>query len=116
MSASAYKLNKLVAIVDKNGKQAQGMVRERFDLDPIAEKWAAFGWNVVEIDGHCMEDILRGLGCADDSDKPTAIISSTVKGKGLEIAENHPSGMHNAPLTKEQYDNALAALAGRDDA
>ena len=114
MSASAFKLNKLVAIVDKNGKQAQGTVNDRFDLHPIAEKWAAFGWNVIEIDGHCMEDILRGLYAADDSDTPTVIISSTVKGKGLEMAENHPVGMHNAPLTKEQYDNALAALARRE--
>ena len=111
MSASAYKLNNLIAIVDKNDKQAQGKVQERFDLHPIPEKWAAFGWNVVEIDGHDMEDILRGLYAADASDKPTAIISSTVKGKGLDIAENHPAGMHNAPLTKEQYDNALAAFA-----
>ena len=113
MSASAFKLNKLVAIVDKNDKQAQGKVQERFDLHPIAEKWAAFGWNVVEIDGHDMEDILKGLYAADDSDKPTVIISSTIKGKGLEMAENHPVGMHNAPLTKEQYDNALANFAGK---
>ena len=114
MSASAYKLDRLVAIVDKNGKQAQGTVKDRFDLHPIAEKWTAFGWKVIEIDGHCMEDILRGLYASDDSDRPVVIISSTIKGKGLEIAETHPVGMHNAPLTKEQYENALAALAGRE--
>ena len=111
MSASAFKLNNLIAIVDKNDKQAQGKVTERFNLHPIAEKWAGFGWNVIDIDGHCMEDILRGLYAADTSDKPTVILSQTVKGKGLDIAEAHPVGMHNAPLTKEQYDEAIAALS-----
>ena len=115
MSASVYKLSKLVAIVDKNDKQAQGRVQDRFNLHPIAEKWAAFGWNVIEIDGHDMEDILRGLYAADASDRPTVLISSTIKGKGLEIAENHPVGMHNAPLTKEQYDEAIAAFVGREN-
>ena len=112
MSAKVYGLSSLVAIVDKNGKQAQGKVADRFDLSPIAEKWAAFGWNVIEIDGHDMQDILRGLYAADEcADKPSVIIANTVKGKGLAIAESHPAGMHNAPLTKEQYDDALAALS-----
>ena len=111
MSARAYGLGNLVAIVDKNDKQAQGKVRERFNLHPISEKWAAFGWNVVEVDGHNMEDILRGLYAADDSDLPTAIISGTVKGKGFEDFENHPAGMHNGALTREQYEKALAKFA-----
>ena len=112
MSAKVYGLGNLVAIVDKNGKQAQGKVADRFDLQPIAEKWSAFGWNIIEIDGHDMQDILRGLYAADEcSGKPSVIIANTVKGKGLAIAESHPAGMHNAPLTKEQYDDALAALS-----
>ena len=111
MSAKVFGLSNLVAIVDRNGKQAQGTVADRFDLHPIAEKWAAFGWNVVEVDGHSMQDILCGLYAADESaDKPSVIIANTIKGKGLAIAESHPAGMHNAPLTKEQYDDALAAL------
>jgi transketolase len=112
MSAKVYGLGNLVAIVDKNGKQAQGKVADRFDLHPISEKWASFGWNVIEIDGHDMQDILRGLYAANEcADKPSVIIANTIKGKGLAIAENHPAGMHNAPLTKEQYDDALAALS-----
>jgi len=112
MSAKRFQLGNLVAIIDKNGKQAQGKVSDRFNLHPIPEKWAAFGWNVIEIDGHSMEEILAALYTADESkDKPTVIIATTVKGKGYEPAEKHPAGMHNAPLTKEQYDNALAALS-----
>jgi len=111
VSAKVFGLNNLVAIVDKNDKQAQGKVADRFNLAPIPEKWAAFGWNVIEIDGHNMEEILSALYAADAvKDRPTVIIANTVKGKGYEPAENHPAGMHNAPLTKEQYDNALAAL------
>ena len=112
MSAKVYGLGNLVAVVDRNGKQAQGMVADRFDLYPIAEKWAAFGWNVIGINGHDMQDILRGLYAADEcADRPSVIIANTIKGKGLTIAENHSAGMHNAPLTKEQYDDALVALS-----
>ena len=112
MFAKVYGLNNLVAIVDKNGKQAQGKVIDRFDLNPIAEKWEAFGWNVIEIDGHNMQEILGGLYQADKClDTPSVIIASTIKGKGLAIAESHPTGMHNAPLTRQQYDDALASLS-----
>ena len=116
MSAKKFGLNNLIAIVDKNDKQAQGTVKERFNLHPIPDKWAASGWNVIEIDGHNMVEILDALHAADNvKDKPTVIIAATIKGKGYSPAEDHPAGMHNAPLTKEQYDNALAALsAGRE--
>ena len=117
MSAKVFALNNLVAIIDKNDKQAQGKVADRFNLHPIPEKWTAFGWNVIEIDGHNMEEILKAFYAADEiKDKPTVIIASTVKGKGYEPAENHPTGMHNAPFTKEQYDSALAALSSREGA
>jgi transketolase len=115
MSAEVFGLNNLVAIVDRNGKQAQGKVTDRFNLEPIPTKWEAFGWNVLEIDGHNMEDILKGLYAADEcKDKPTVIISNTIKGKGLEGAESHPAGFHNAPMTREQYEAALAAFAEKE--
>jgi len=115
MSGAAFKLDNLVAIVDKNDKQAQGKLVDRFDFGGISEKWAAFGWNVVEVDGHNMEDILKGLYDADEvKGRPTVIISRTVKGKGLEFAEVHPAGLHNAPLTKEQYGDALTTFSRRD--
>jgi len=113
MAGSIFGLDKLVAIVDKNNKQAQGAVVDRFNIENIAEKWASFGWHVIKIDGHDMEQILGALYAADEvHGKPTVIIANTVKGKGLAIAEEHPTGFHNAALTQEQYDQALALFAG----
>ena len=112
MAAKVYALDHLVAIVDKNNKQAQGKVEDRFDLSPISEKWQAFGWNVIEVDGHNMEEILHGLDEADEvAGKPSVIIANTVKGKGFDQAEANMAGMHNAPLTKEQYEAVMAELS-----
>lgn len=111
MSAKVYKLDNLVAIVDKNRLQAQGTVENRFDLNPIPEKWKAFGWNVIEIDGHNMEEILSALDEADTvKRKPTVIIANTIKGKGISFAEN-VVGFHNGMLTEETYTQALSELA-----
>lgn len=111
MSAKVYKLDNLVAIVDKNRLQAQGTIEDRFDLNPIPEKWEAFGWNVIEIDGHNMEEILSALDEADEvKGKPTVIIANTVKGKGISFAEN-VVGFHNGMLTEETYAQALAELS-----
>ena len=111
MSAKVYKLDNLVAIVDQNGLQAQGTVKARFDLTPIPEKWKAFGWNVIEIDGHNMEEILWSLDKADEvKGKPTVIIANTIKGKGISFAEN-VVGFHNGMLTEERYAQALSELA-----
>jgi len=112
MAAKVFGLDNLVAIVDKNSKQAQGIIAERFDLDPSADKWTAFGWNAIEIDGHNMEEILSGLDAADAvKGKPTVIIANTVKGKGYDLAEAHPAGMHNAPLSQDEYDAIMAKLS-----
>jgi transketolase len=112
MAAKVYALDNLVAIVDKNSKQAQGSVKERFDLNPISEKWKAFGWNVIEIDGHNMEEILTGLNAVDEvKGMPSVIIASTIKGKGFDQAEANMAGMHNAPLSKEQYEAVMAKLS-----
>jgi transketolase len=111
MSAKVYKLDNLVAIVDHNKLQAQGIIEKRFDINPIPEKWKAFGWNVVEIDGHNMEEILAALDGADEvKGKSTVIISHTIKGKGISFAEN-VVGFHNGTLTEETYAQALSELA-----
>ncbi len=110
MTAKVYNLDNLVAIVDHNRLQAQGTIEERFNLTPIAEKWDAFGWNVIEIDGHNMEEVLKAFDEADTvKEKPTVIIANTVKGKGLSFAEN-VVGYHNGTLTEETYAQALAEL------
>ena len=111
MACSVYKADNVVAIVDHNKLQAQGTIADRFDLTPIPEKWKAFGWDVIEIDGHDMEQILEALDRADAAKgKPTVIIAHTIKGKGVSFAEN-VVGCHNIALTQEQYDQALSELA-----
>lgn len=111
MAASAYKADNLVAIVDRNRLQANGKVEERFNTNPLAPKWEAFGWNVIEIDGHNMEEILTALDAADQvKGMPTVIIANTVKGKGLSFAEN-VVGFHNGMLTEELYEQAIKELS-----
>ena len=110
MSASNFKLDNLVGIVDQNCLQATGSITERFNTNPLPEKWAGFGWNVIEIDGHNVEEILSALDEADTvKGKPTVIIAHTIKGKGISFAEN-VVGFHNGALTKEQYEQALKEL------
>ena len=111
MCAKVKELDNLVAIVDHNRLQAMGKVEDRFDLTPIPEKWEAFGWNVIVIDGHNMEEIVTALDEADNvKGKPTVIIAKTIKGKGLSFAEN-VVGFHNGILTEETYTKALAELS-----
>jgi transketolase len=107
MAAAHYRIDNIVAIVDQNGFSATGIMKERFDIDPISEKWSAFGWHVMEVDGHDIGEILRALDAADETKgKPTVIIAHTVKGKGISFAEN-VAGFHNGAMTKEQYAQAL---------
>lgn len=111
MAGGYYKMDNLCAIIDNNGLQCVGPIQERMGSAPIGEKWAAFGWNVIEIDGHNMEEILTALDAAEAcKGKPTVIVAHTVKGKGVSFAENVP-GCHNVALSKAQYDQALAELA-----
>ncbi len=110
MAASAHKIDNIVGIIDQNCLQATGSITERFDTNPLPEKWTAFGWHVIEIDGHNMEEILQALDEADGiQGKPTAIIAHTIKGKGISFAENM-AGFHNTALTREQYETALKEL------
>lgn len=111
MACGAYKADNLCAIVDKNGLQATGKIIDRFPTDPIAPKFESFGWNVIEIDGHNIGEIIDALDAADKvKGKPTVIVARTVKGKGISFAEN-VVGFHNGTLTEEQYLKALSELA-----
>ena len=113
MTAVVYKLDNVTAIVDRNKLQATGPVADRFNTDPIAEKWKGFGWNVISIDGHDIEQILDAFDQAEAAKSvPTVIIAETVKGKGVSFAEN-VVGFHNGALTKEQYDQACLELDTR---
>ena len=110
MAASHYKADNLVAFVDKNDVQATGPVKEMLDSNPVADKWAAFGWHVIEIDGHSVKEILDALEEADKvKGQPTVIVAHTVKGKAFSFAE-HNAAFHNGVLTQEQYLTAKREL------
>lgn len=110
MYASAKKLDNLVAFVDNNNLQIDGTVEEVNSPYPIPEKFAAFGWNVIEIDGHSFEEIENALKAARDcKGKPTAIVAKTVKGKGVSFMENQVNWHGSAP-NAEQYETAMNEL------
>ncbi len=110
MAASAHRVDNLAAIIDRNGVQATDTVANVLPNGEIREKWEAFGWNVIEIDGHDMRAILEALDAASQCrGKPTAIIARTVKGKGFPFAEGK-AAYHNAAMTEDEYRQALAAV------
>ncbi len=110
MFAAAKNLSNLCVIVDNNNLQIDGTVEEVNSPYPIPEKFAAFGFNVVEIDGNCYCDIEKAFAAFNAcDDKPTAIIAKTVKGKGVSFMENQVSWHGSAP-NAEQYAQAMAEL------
>jgi len=112
MAANKYKLDNLTAICDFNRVQLDGPIEEIMPLDPLPEKWKAFNWNVAEIDGHNMEEILDALDNAKQAKgKPTMIIAHTVKGKGISFMEGKFQWHGKAP-NKEEYEIALQELRG----
>jgi len=111
MAAVSMKADNLTAIVDHNKLQANGPIADRFNTLPVIPKWEGFGWNVIEIDGHNMEEILSALDEADTvKGKPTVIVANTIKGKGVSFTEN-VVGFHNGMLTEETYKQALKELS-----
>ena len=110
MFAAHNKLDNLVVIVDNNGLQIDGAVADVMSPYPIDEKFAAFGFEVINIDGHDFEQIAAAFDKARQTKgKPTAIIAKTVKGKGVSFMENQAS-WHGAAPNKEQYEVAMADL------
>jgi transketolase len=111
MSAAHYKLDNLTAIADYNRLQLDGTLDEIMEIAPLAEKWRAFGWQVIEIDGHAMAQILEALATArQTAGKPTIIIARTVKGKGVSFMENVAMWHGKAP-SQEQALQALAEIS-----
>lgn len=107
MAAARYKLDSITAILDRNRIQATGPTREIFDIPNVEEKWRAFGWNVLAVDGHDAGAVLDALDQAAAADgAPTMIVANTVKGRGISFAEN-TAAFHNGAMTQEQYDRAL---------
>ncbi len=112
MSAAHYKLDNLVMILDRNHLQIDGRTEDVMDIDPITDKYRAFGWHVLEVDGHNMEEIVKSLDYArnkNDSGKPVALICTTIKGKGVSFMEN-VVGWHGKPPNREELDKSLTEL------
>jgi len=111
MFAPHFQMDNLTAIVDHNGIQLDGRCCDIMGIEPLPEKWRAFNWNVIEVDGHDINQVLQALKKARDiKGKPTAIIAHTVKGKGVSFMENNIAFHGKAP-NPEQTEQALKELA-----
>jgi transketolase len=111
MSAPKFRLDNLTAIVDNNGIQLSGFNKDIMNLEPLNKKWAAFGWEVIEIDGHDLEQVFTAIKKAQQvKGKPAVIIAHTVKGKGVSFMENNVDFHGKAP-NAEQLEKALKELA-----
>jgi len=111
MAAAHFKLDNLVAIVDRNGQQIGGWTCDVMELEPFTDKWQAFGWHTIEVDGHDFTQLIDAFEKVKTiKGQPTAIIAHTVKGKGVSFMENNPDFHGKAP-DAEQVELALKELA-----
>ena len=102
MAAAHFKVDSLVAIVDNNGQQIDGWNRDVMNLDPFSKKWQAFGWHVIEVDGHNLAQLIEAFDQAKlIKGKPAVIIAHTIKGKGVSFMENNPDFHGKAPNAAE---------------
>jgi transketolase len=110
MSAAHYRLDHIIAFVDHNGLQIDGPNSQVMNVEPIDEKFRAFGWNAMRIDGHDLEAIDAAIVAAKATEgKPTVIVCETVKGKGVSFMENVVD-WHGVAPNAEQAKRALAEL------
>jgi len=111
MCAGKHRLANLTAIVDDNKHQAFGSTREVQDLEPLADKWRAFGFAVHAVDGHDIDELRQTLlSLPLDGSKPTALIAHTVKGRGAPFAENNMKWHHKNKVTDQEIHSLLAEL------
>lgn len=114
MAGAKFRLGNLVAIIDKNGVQQEGRTSEIMPTENLAEKWRAFNWNVIEIDGHDVKQVTGALDRARAAGSPTVIIATTVKGKGVDFMEGNPE-YHGKVPKKELLDNAIKQVEYKND-
>lgn len=113
LSAPKWRLDNLTVILDYNKAQIDGYTRDVMDLEPLAEKWRAFGWHVITLDGHDYAAILDALDRAEQvKGRPSYLIAHTVKGKGVSFMENVVH-WHGVAPSREEADRALAELKAR---
>ena len=114
LSAGKHRLSNLTVLVDYNKHQSYSSTHEVQDLEPLVDKWKAFGFATAEVDGHDVEalrSVLNNLPI--NQDKPTAIICHTVKGKGVEFIENDMAWHHKSRVSDEELDSLYAALGAK---
>lgn len=107
-AAAHFKLDKMVVIVDSNGLQYDGSTDNVFSMAPMMDKWRAFGWEAIDVDGHDVSALLYAFSMPVE--KPLAVIAHTVKGKGVSFMENAPQ-WHHARMSQKQFEAAMAELA-----
>ncbi|MCF0209099.1 MAG: transketolase, partial [Bacteroidaceae bacterium] len=113
MAGSNYKLDNLVAIIDRNHLQISGNTEDVMKIDSVKDRWTAFGWDVVEINGDDMDEIVKTLDSIDfTNQKPHLIVSHTTKGYGVSFMENVAKWHHGMP-NEEQYQQAIAEIEER---
>jgi transketolase len=111
MLAAHYGLDNVVVFIDRNHLQTTGLTEDTMSLEPLAQKWRAFGWNVLSIDGHDIRQIIDACEQARTLKGPVMIIADTIKGKGVSFMENN-CGFHGRCCTRDEKDKALQELGG----
>lgn len=110
LQAAHYKLDNLIVVIDYNKLSSSGPVNEVINLDPLAEKMKSFNFHTIEIDGNNMKEVIDALNEAYSvKEKPIAIISNTIKGKGVSFMENNPK-WHSGAISDEEYEIAMQDL------
>lgn len=110
MFGAFHKVDNVCAIVDYNKIQLDGFVKDVMELEPFADKWRAFGWHVIELDGHSVADLQKAFQeAAAVKGRPSVLIAHTVKGKGVSFMENNPK-FHGVAPTPAEVEIALKEL------
>ena len=110
MYAGSHNLNNLCVIIDNNKMQNETYTNKTLDIMPLIEKWKAFKWNVININGHSFEEIDKAFNnFYSELKKPTVIIANTIKGKGISFMENSPE-WHSKVLDEDSYSKAKKEL------
>jgi transketolase len=113
MAANHYKLDNLTAIIDRNGLQISGKTEDIMAIENIYQRWTALGWDVKEVNGDSIQDIINAFEAIDyDNRHPHLLISHTTKGKGVSYMEGVYSWHHGIPCAK-QYEQAIREISGR---
>jgi len=109
MFANKYRLDNVIAFIDRNYLQTDGNSEDIMPLDPLAPKWESFGWQTYEVDGHDLKAIITTINEAKESKRPVMIIANTIKGKGVSFMEN-AVGWHGGVPSEEETQKALKEL------